>query len=311
MDAGTFPPLPDLAFEAVLDGTAVFARYRDNGGRAYTVERRAGGGPEAPDHLPANDLAGVVARVVAIHTVGDARFLVYDDAFVAALPARIHDRAWSPVERLRTLEAMARGLAALHERGIVHGDLTPDALLFDERGALRFAALTPLAAPSESMTAAPSDARTFGPTLNRVRATGGALAYLAPEQFMARTTLAESDVFAWGCIAYEVATGRSAFGFVTDPSKLLDAIARGPQRAVHEVEPGYAPAFGETVRAALAVDRKQRSLPASLPAEWVVHAEAARPHPVSSGPSAATRPTLVPLLLLVVASAIGYFALAR
>jgi hypothetical protein len=315
MNDGPFPPLPGLTFEASVPGTTAFARYRDANGGARTVERRPEAFPSEPDLVPANELTGIVARVAAIHTVGAERFLVYEVDAAAALTARIHDRAWGSNERLAALDAIARGLASLHARGLVHGDLTPDALLLLADGSVRFAALTPLAPPSEAMTASPSDARTFGPTLNRIRATGGALAYLAPEQFMAHTTLAESDVFAWGCVAYEVATGRSPYGFLTDPAKLLDAIARGPQRAIHELSPSYAPEFDSAVRGALTLDRKLRALPESVPARWRLDASDAGADASAAAaaatPTSAARMPVAALVMLVVAAAVAYVALVR
>jgi hypothetical protein len=312
MADATFPSLPGLAFESSIPGSEVLARYRASDGAARTVERRAGGPGGTLDALPANDLEGVVARVLEVHAVGSERFLVYADDVAEALPAKLQDRQWSPVARLRALEALARGLRALHARGITHGDLTPDALFFLADGSMRIAALEPVATPSAAMSAAPSDARTFGPTLNRIRATGGALAYLAPEQFMANTTLPESDVFAWGCIAYEVATGRTPFGFLTDPAKLLDAMTRGPQRPVHELTRAFSHELDGAIRAALLVDRKQRALPSEIPSAWCA-AEAGAPREgLPTAPRTSTsRAPIAAIVMMAVAAAIAYAALGR
>ena len=311
MSDAPFPPLPDLAFDAAVPGSAVFARYREPSGMVRTVERRPETCPSTVDALIANDLTGVVARVRAVHTVAGDRFLVYDDAFACALPARIHDRQWSPRERLAALAALARGLEALHARGVTHGDLTPDAVLMLDDGTLRFAALARIATASPSMTASPSDARTFGPTLNRVRATGGALTYLAPEQFMANTTLPESDVFAWGCIAYEVTTGRAPFGFVTDPGRLLEAMTRGPQRPLHELTSSFSQALDAAVRSALAVDRKQRALPSDLPPSWCTGDTPPRTVPPSTTSTSTSRVPVGAIVMLAVAAAIAFVAFAR
>jgi len=312
MDDATFPSLPGLTFEATIPGSAVLARYRSAFGEARAVERRPGGAGPTLDALPANDLEGIVARVLELHEVGDDRFLVYVDDIVEALPAKLQDRQWSASARLRMLEALAGGLRALHARGITHGDLTPDALFFLADGSLRFAALAPIASPSNAMSAAPSNAHTFGPTLSRGRATGGALAYLAPEQFMANTTHTESDVFAWGCIAYEVTTGRSPFGFLTDPSKLLDAMTRGPQRPVHELTRAFSAELDGAIRSALLVDRKQRVLPKELPPAWCTAEESSPREGVTAAPRTnASRAPVAAVVMVAVAAVIAYAAFGR
>lgn len=307
-----FAPLPRLTFVERLAGSETLARYeREDGARVIVERRPREGTPRSPGAFVLNDRAEVVVPVSAVHEAEAATYVVYAGDALCALPARVNDRRWSEEERLSCLEQVARGLRALHEAGRVHGDLTPDAVVLLASGEARFLAIAPAAAPSAQMSAKPGEARTFGPTLNRIRATGGALAYLAPEQFMASSTLPESDVFAWGCLAYELATGRPPFGFLTDPTKLLEAITRGPQRAVHDLSPRFAPAFDAIVRGTLAVERTKRVLPLELPGDLVT----AGATPKSASPPSAKRAgpswALPALMALAACAAVAYFASGR
>ncbi len=307
-----FVPLPGLTLVARLPGAANLARYADSTGACRVVERRPREGtPTDPALFQGNDLAGTVLHVDATHAHEEHVYLVYDDDAACALPARLHDRRWGEEERIACLSAIAAGIRELHARGLVHGDLTPDAVLLRADGSVRLSAIAPTAAPSSAMSAKPGEARTFGPTLNRIRATGGALAYLAPEQFMANTTLPASDVFAWGCIAYEVATGRSPFGFVTDPAKLLEAITRGPQHAVHEVSPRFTATFDAVVRATLAVERAKRIFPSDFSGVLVpLPADVALPR--SPAATKQAPPWVLTAIVAAVACAgLAYFTLGR
>jgi hypothetical protein len=135
---------------------------------------------------------------------------------------------------------------------------------------------------------------------------------MAPEQFVSGTSALESDTFAWGCIAYEVATGRAPFGFVTEPAKLLDAVTRGPAHAVHRLEPSFTEAFDVDVRAALALNRKDRTIPRAIPARWVHQVTADADASAALATRSGQRAWLVPALMTAVAvSAIAYFVVSR
>ena len=314
MSTDAFPPLPGLAFEGVLAGSECFARYRDESSNAArTVERRATiAGVATVEALRGNGRSSHLARVSAVHVVGATTYVVYVDGFACSLPARMRDRSWVAASRAHVLAQLAEALHDLHGHGIGHGDLSPDAILLDASGDLRLAALSGAAAAPAATSQAPGELHTLGPTLTRARATGGALAYLAPEQFVSGTATLESDTFAWGCIAYEIATGRAPFGFLTEATKLLEAVTRGPTQRVHDLEPSFTETFDADVRTALAFNRKDRALPRPIPARWVHELTAdAETVAVSKTPGALAR-WLVPALTIAVAlAAIGYFVVSR
>jgi serine/threonine protein kinase len=106
---------------------------------------------------------------------------------------------------------IAEGLAAAHERGIVHRDLKPDNIFIASAGRVKILdfGLAKLAEPREGADS-PTDAMTasLGTTPGAVLGTVG---YMAPEQVRGETADARSDLFALGCVVYEMASGRSPF----------------------------------------------------------------------------------------------------
>jgi serine/threonine-protein kinase len=109
-----------------------------------------------------------------------------------------------------TLAQMAEALHAAHSRGIVHRDLKPENVLRDENGRIKivdFGLARPVSAAAPGLTAAGVFVGTPG--------------YMAPEQLRGQAVDARADVFAFGVMAYELATGRHPFG-QGDPASLLE-----------------------------------------------------------------------------------------
>jgi serine/threonine protein kinase len=116
------------------------------------------------------------------------------------LEDRLRNDGPLPVEELLTLaEGIAAGLEALHERGLVHRDIkAANILLTDDGTALltdfglaKGRAYTVLTAPGQVL---------------------GTLDYLAPELIKGEPATPASDVYAFACVVFECAAGRTPFG---------------------------------------------------------------------------------------------------
>jgi serine/threonine-protein kinase len=125
---------------------------------------------------------------------------------------------------------IAEGLEAAHESGIVHRDLKPGNIMVDTRGAGGLAVKLldfGLAKPREAAASSPD--MSHSPTLTaRMTSAGtilGTAAYMAPEQARGITVDKRADIWAFGCILYEMLTGRRPFEG-SDVTEVLAAVIR-------------------------------------------------------------------------------------
>ena len=105
---------------------------------------------------------------------------------------------------------MADGLAAAHGKGIVHRDLKPENLFVTSDGRVKILdfglARVEDEVGNEGETAAMTPAGTEAGTIM------GTPGYMSPEQVKGKPADARSDIFALGCVLYEMVAGRRAFG---------------------------------------------------------------------------------------------------
>src|SRR5215813_3014752 len=126
-------------------------------------------------------------------------------------------QAWFPEkETLSVGIQLAEGLAAAHDHGIIHRDLTPSNLRFTDDGRIKIldfglAKLRYLGIGSE--------------TVSDVHSVAGTLPYMAPEQVLGGEVDARTDIHAVGIVLYEMATGLPAFSEVAR-SDLINAVLR-------------------------------------------------------------------------------------
>ncbi len=146
-----------------------------------------------------------VCRVYDIGEVDGLTFLsmeYIDGEDLASLLRRIG--RLPPDKGLEIARQVCAGLAAAHDRGVIHRDLKPGNVMIDGRGDARIADFG-LAAAFEPIVRRTASSR-IAP-----EAIAGTPAYMAPEQFEGRPVSVQSDIYALGLVLYEIFTGTRAF----------------------------------------------------------------------------------------------------
>ncbi|MGH9812722.1 MAG: protein kinase domain-containing protein, partial [Candidatus Acidiferrales bacterium] len=141
-----------------------------------------------------------------------------------------------PLKKLLDLAMpAAEALARAHRAGVIHRDIKPENLLVSEDGYIKVAdfGLAKLK-PTHTGDATVTD---LGPTASGQVV--GTAAYMSPEQLQAQPVDARSDVFSFGIVLYEMATGRSPFlrGSPADTSAAILRDTPKPLRALAAASP--------------------------------------------------------------------------
>ena len=157
---------------------------------------------------------------------------------------------------------ICEALHAAHRKGIVHRDLKPANILVTKQGVkLLDFGLAKLAAYGSGVMAgsgvsAAAEQATLA-ALTGAHTVVGTPQYMAPEQIEAREVDARSDIFAFGCVLYELLTGHRAFDGQTSSSVMAAVLATKP-RPIEELVPLTPPALERLVTRCLAKDPEDR-----------------------------------------------------
>ncbi|HEX4824239.1 MAG TPA: protein kinase [Candidatus Polarisedimenticolaceae bacterium] len=225
-------------------------------------------------------------NVCTLHDVGrqgDTDYLVMELIEGETLAQRLAKGALPLADVLRIGGQIADALDRAHRAGVSHRDLKPGNVMLTKSGAklmdFGLARATGLGRPGE-MTSSP----TVAAPLTAEGTILGTFQYMAPEQLEGRESDARADLWAFGCVLYEMATGKRAFEGATQAS-LISAIMRDAPRPAAELMPTTPPALDHLIRMCLVKDPDERIQTAHdvrLQLRWIGEGSSAGAAPVAT-----------------------------
>jgi len=205
-------------------------------------------------------------------------FLVMEYLEGETLAHRLERGALPVSELVRIAIGIADALDKSHRNGVIHRDLKPGNIMLTKAGAklLDFGlakASVPLAGDlSSSPTASqPLGTPVSGNSLTAKGSIVGTFQYMSPEQLEGRESDTRSDIFSFGAVIYEMATGKKAFEAKSQAS-LIAAILEHEPEPITTLRPMVPAALDRIVRTCLAKnpdDRFQSAHDLKLQLEWI------------------------------------------
>jgi serine/threonine-protein kinase len=200
-----------------------------------------------------------IASIYGFEDAGEVKALVMELVEGPTLAERIGIGPIPLDQSLAIARQIADALEAAHDQGVVHRDLKPANIKVRPDGTVKVLDFG-LAKLTDGSTAASATA-TMSPTLSLNASMAGVIlgtaAYMAPEQARGRVVDRRADIWAFGCVLYEMLTGRRAF----DAEDVSLTLARVLERDVElDLLPADVPSrVRQTLRVCLRKDPKQRA----------------------------------------------------
>jgi predicted Ser/Thr protein kinase len=229
-------------------------------------------------------------HICALYDVGNQdgiEYLVMEFLEGETLTERLLKGALPAEQVLRCGIEIADALDKAHRQGIVHRDLKPGNVMLTKSGVklLDFGlakAVAPVSSKS-GLSVLPTQA---GTNLTQEGTILGTFQYMAPEQLEAKEADVRTDIFAFGAVLYEMATGQKAFSGRSQAS-LIGAIMHTEPPPVSTVQPMTPPALDRVVKTCLAKDAEDRFQTAhdvKLQLQWIAEggSQVGLPAPVAA-----------------------------
>ena len=206
-------------------------------------------------------------NIAHIYEIGESEgthFIAMEYIDGETLRAEIHNLKTPLHKLLKYLAQVAEGLAKAHAAGIVHRDLKPDNIMITRDGYAKILdfGLAKLTEPPKGFGSDGGSSEVATAILQQHSIPGmvmGTVGYMSPEQAQGRVKEIDyrSDIFSFGCILYEAATGRKAFAG-KDVLDSLHMIVHAPTPQIKEVNSLAPDELQRIVRRCLAKEPDKR-----------------------------------------------------
>ena len=235
-------------------------------------------------------------HICALYDIGHqdgVEYLVLEYLEGETLEKKLEKRSLRMQDVLRYAIDLADALDKAHRQGIIHRDIKPSNIMLTKSGVklmdFGLAKFNPETAPiADELTEMTAEKR-----LTAAGTIMGTFQYMAPEQLEGREADARTDIFAFGEVLYEMATGGPAFSGKTRAS-LIAAILSVDPKPIRELAPSSPPSLDRIVKRCLAKepdDRWQSACDLGAELKWIAESGGHTGTP-SLTPARGTRETL-------------------
>jgi eukaryotic-like serine/threonine-protein kinase len=169
-----------------------------------------------------------VATIHGLEQSGDTSYLVMELVSGETLAERVKREGAVPIqEALTVAKQIAEALEAAHEKSIIHRDLKPANVKLTPEGKVKVLDFgLAKAFAGDGANDDPSNSPTLSAAATMQGTILGTAAYMSPEQARGKSVDKRTDIWAFGCVLYELLTGKQAFHGVTT-TEILAAVLRG------------------------------------------------------------------------------------
>src|SRR5437870_9094454 len=199
-------------------------------------------------------------NILVIHHIGideGAPYIISELLEGETLRERLAGAALPQRKAINYALQIARGLAAAHEKGIVHRDIKPDNVFITHDGRVKIldfglAKLTGASDATQSQTEVPTRKVNTDPGTVM-----GTMGYMSPEQLKGQRVDHRSDIFSFGAILYEMLSGKRAFRG-DSMAETMSAILREDPPDLSETNKTVSPALERVVHHCLEKNPDER-----------------------------------------------------
>lgn len=204
-------------------------------------------------------------NICTVYEIGNAdgrSFLAMEHLEGKTLKQKLSEKTLTLTEVLDLGIQIAEGLEAAHQKGIVHRDIKPMNLFVTTGGYAKIldfglAKLTPLLRNFEGRESEPDSTMTLEAQLTSAGAALGTVAYMSPEQARGSQLDARTDIFSFGVVLYEMATGHQPFIGPT-PASTFDAILHRDPVPITKKNAALPPQLNRIISCAIEKKRERR-----------------------------------------------------